>query len=331
MISDRTKQFIFNNLIKDLSNVEMIRHDESLWFIDREKKYWYLELVKTGKLYWRYQFFTEFFDMYSIDREVYEPIIREFVELVLNCNVTSTKTTMAVSSQMVSRVLKNNESPRLIAGSIPNTSMDLVLDNGITSTEVEFGVFRNEIVEDALNNGITSTSYHPFAEYEKIDSVLNTNIKSSRPANKSLTIVDSVLNEGVTSMGFTNRDKPFIVDSVLTNGITSTHEIVGLSNDIVDSVLTNGVTTKLRGGNATEQIKSVLKNGVKSTDCEFLSLESEVDSVLTNGITSTNSTKLLSHIRLDLILKEGVGNLIPLNAYRETMIKYVLKDKPTNE
>jgi hypothetical protein len=265
MISDRTKQFIFNSLIKDLSNVEMIRHDESLWFIDREKKYWYLELVKTGKLYWRYQFFTEFFEMYSIDREVYEPIIKEFVELVLNCDVTSTKTTMAVSSKMVFTVVKNNESPRLIAGSIPNTSMDLVLDNGITSTKVEFGVFRKGKVEDVLNNGITL----------------------SRPANKSLTIVDSVLNEGVT--------------------------------------------TKLRGGNATEQIKSVLKNGVKSTDCEFLSLESEVDSVLTNGITSTNSTKLLSHIRLDLILKEGVGNLIPLNAYRENMINYVLKDNPTNE
>ena len=240
MISDRTKQFIFNNLIQDLSNVEMIRHDESLWFIDREKKYWYLELVKTGKLYWRYQFFTEFFEMYSIERNVYEPIIKEFVESVLNCVVSSTKTTMAVSSQMVSIVLKNNESPRLIAGSIPNTSMDLVLDKGITSTKVEFGVFRKGKVEDVLNNGITL----------------------SRPANKSLTIVDSVLNEGVTSMGFTNRDKPFIVDSVLFNGITSTHEIAGLSDDIVDSVLTNGVTTKLRGGKSTEQIESVLKNGI---------------------------------------------------------------------
>lgn len=195
-MTDKLKQFIFNNLIKDLSNVEIIRHDESLWFINREKKYWYLELVKTGKLYWRYQFFTEFFDMYSIDRDVYEPIIKEFVELV-------------------------------------------------------------------LNNGITS----------------------SRPANKSLTIVDSVLNDGITFMGFTNRDKPFIVDSVLSNG----------------------VTTKLRGGNATEQIKYVL----------------------TDGIISTGSNRLLSHIKLDLILKEGVGNLIPLNANRETMSKYVLKDNPS--
>ena len=41
-------------------------------------------------------------------------------------------------------------------------------------------------------------------------------------------------------MGFTNRVKPFIVESVLTNG----------------------VTTKLRGGKSTEQIESVLKNGI---------------------------------------------------------------------
>ena len=195
-MTDNLKQFIFNNLIKDLSNVEIIRHDESLWFINRENKYWYLELVKTGKLYWRYQFFSEFFDMYSIDRDVYEPIIKEFVELVLNCDVSSTKTTMAVSSKMVFTV---------------------------------------------LNNGITSTIFNPFAEYEKVDSVLNNGITSSRPANKSLTIVDLVLNDGVT--------------------------------------------TKLRGGNATNQIESVLKN--------------------------------------------GAGNLIPLHAYRENMINYVLKDNPS--
>lgn len=240
MISDRTKQFIFNNLIKDLSNAEIIRHDESLWFIDRERKYWYLELVKTGKLYWRYQFFTEFFNMYSIDRDVYEPIIKEFVELVLN--------------------------------------------NGITSTQVEYGVFRNEKVEDALNNGVTS----------------------SRPANKSLTIVDEVLNDG----------------------ITSTHEIAGLSDDIVDSVLTNGVTTKLRGGNATEQIKSVLKNGVKSTDCEFLSLESEVDSVLTNGV-KTMTPYRFTNKKVMTVLNETVKDSMPLDAYRENMINYVLKDNPS--
>lgn len=263
-MTDKLKQFIFNNLIKDLSNVEIIRHDESLWFIDREKKYWYLELVKTGKLYWRYQFFTEFFNMYSIDRDVYEPIIKEFAELVLNNGITSTAAAQGTG----------------------NKPLEDALNNGITSTQVEYGVFRNEKVEDALNNGITSTTYHPFAEHEKVDSVLNSDIKSSRPANKSLTIVDSVLNDGVT--------------------------------------------TKLRGGNATEQIKSVLKNGVKSADCEFLPLLSEVDSVLTNGV-KTMTPYRFTNKKVMTVLNETVKDSMPLNANRETMIKYVLKDNPTNE
>lgn len=240
MISDRTKQFIFNNLIKDLSNVEIIRHDNSLWFIDREKKYWYLELVKTGKLYWRYQFFTEFFEMYSIERNVYEPIIKEFVESVLNCAVSSTKTYSDGFNPKVNSILNSSKPPRLIAGSIPNTSTDLVLDNGITSTHEIVGL-SNDIVDSVLNNGITSTEVE-FGVFrnEIVEDVLNNGVTSSRPANKSLTIVDSVLIDGITSLDFTTRDKPFIVESVLTKG----------------------VTTKLRGGKSTEQIESVLKNGI---------------------------------------------------------------------
>jgi len=240
MISDRTKQFIFNNLIKDLSNVEIIRHDNSLWFIDREKKYWYLELVMTGKLYWRYQFFTEFFVMYSIERNIYEPIIKEFVESVLNCAVSSTKTYSDGFNPKVNSILNSSKPPRLIAGSIPNTSTDLVLDNGITSTHEIVGL-SNDIVDSVLNNGITSTEVE-FGVFrnEIVEDVLNNGVTSSRPANKSLTIVDSVLIDGITSLDFTTRDKPFIVESVLTKG----------------------VTTKLRGGKSTEQIESVLKNGI---------------------------------------------------------------------
>ena len=283
-MTDKLKQFIFNNLIKDLSNAEIIRHDESLWFIDREKKYWYLELVKTGKLYWRYQFFTEFFNMYSIDRDVYEPIIKEFVELVLNNGITSTAAAQGTGNKPLEDALNNGVTSTETTMAVSSKMVSTVLNNGITSTQVEYGVFRNEKVEDALNNGVTSTTYHPFTEHEKVDSVLNSNIKSSRPANKSLTIVDSVLNDGVT--------------------------------------------TKLRGGNATEQIKSVLKNGVKSADCEFLPLLSEVDSVLTNGV-KTMTPYRFTNKKVMTVLNETVKDSMPLNAYRENMIKYVLKDNPS--
>lgn len=262
-MTDKLKQFIFNNLIKDLSNAEIIRHDESLWFIDREKKYWYLELVKTGKLYWRYQFFTEFFNMYSIDRDVYEPIIKEFVELVLNNGITSTAAAQGTGNKPLEDALNNGITLTETTMAVSSKMVSTVLNNGITSTQVEYGVFRNEKVEDALNNGITST-----------------------------------------------------------------HEIAGLSDDIVNSVLNDGVTTKLRGGNATEQIKSVLKNGVKSADCEFLSLESEVDSVLTYGV-KTMTPYRFTNKKVMTVLNETVKDSMPLDAYRENMVNYVLKDKPS--
>jgi len=260
MISDRTKQFIFNNLIQDLSNVEMIRHDESLWFIDREKKYWYLELVKTGKLYWRYQFFTEFFEMYSIERIVYEPIIREFVELVLNNRITTTAAAERNSKKRLEDALNSGNPPFLIAGSIPNTSMDLVLDNGITSTH-EIAGLSNDIVDSVLNNGITSTEVE-FGVFrnEIVEDVLNNGVTSSRPANKSLTIVDSVLSDGITSMGFTNRDKPFIVESVLTNGVTNTTSLSLPYDSTVNLVLneTVNITTHLNSARESD-INKVLK------------------------------------------------------------------------
>lgn len=134
-MTDRIKKIIFNKLITDLSGVEMIIHNNSIWFIDRENKYWYLELVNDGKLYWRYQFFFQFFSLFSMDREEFEPLIKEWVELVLNNGVTSMHPMNITENSLMESAL-------------------------------------NKLMESALNNGITS----------------------SRPAKKSLTIVESVLN-----------------------------------------------------------------------------------------------------------------------------------------
>jgi hypothetical protein len=89
-MNDRLKKIIFNKLNEDLSHVEIILHNNSLWFIDRENKYWYMEFQKGGKLYWRYQFFAKFFTIFTLERDEYEPLIKEWVESVLNCGVTTT-------------------------------------------------------------------------------------------------------------------------------------------------------------------------------------------------------------------------------------------------
>ena len=83
----RLKQFIFNTIYKELSNVEIISTNTSIWFIDREKKYWYLEYEKMGTLYWRWDFFTSFFSLFSLEMDEFNPIISEWVEDALNYEV----------------------------------------------------------------------------------------------------------------------------------------------------------------------------------------------------------------------------------------------------
>lgn len=87
-MNERLKKLIFRKLYEDLSQVEIIHYDESIWFIDRKKKYWYFEYDKSGILYWRYGFFSEFFKIFSLDKvDEYQPNICEWVEEVLNCKV----------------------------------------------------------------------------------------------------------------------------------------------------------------------------------------------------------------------------------------------------
>jgi hypothetical protein len=267
MISDRTKQFIYNHLIKDLSNVEIISHEEALWFIDRENKYWYLELSSTGKLYWRFQFFTQFFEMFNIERIVYEQLIKEFVELVLNCGVTSSKTYSDGFNPKVEKILNSGNPPLLIAGSIPNTDINSVLNDGVSSTHsskwnsaigveavLSSGItstheivgLSNDIVDSVLNNGITSTEVE-FGVFrnEIVEDVLNNGVTSSRPANKSLTIVDSVLTNGVTNTTSLSLPYDSTVNLVLNETVNRTAHLNSARELEINKVLNDNPIIKI--------------------------------------------------------------------------------------
>ena len=90
MVSDKLKKFIFKRLYKELGNTEIIPYNGSIWFIDREEKYWYFDFENSGALYWRYGFFPNFFEMFSLECEDFEPILASWVEEVLNHKVSTT-------------------------------------------------------------------------------------------------------------------------------------------------------------------------------------------------------------------------------------------------
>ena len=104
----KLKQYIFNKLYKRLSNAEIIPYNNSIWFIDREERYWYFELGNNGTLYWRYGFFPNFFMIFSMERDQFEPIISEWVEEVLNHKVSSTHGVKAYRWSNVEEVLNEN-------------------------------------------------------------------------------------------------------------------------------------------------------------------------------------------------------------------------------
>ena len=108
---ERLKKIIFKKLDQDLGQAEIIVDDNnSIWFIDRGNKYWYLELKSVGVLWWRYSFFNDFFPLFGMERKEYEPVIAEWVEEVLKCNVSSTNTLEISTAVPVEEVLKHGVS-----------------------------------------------------------------------------------------------------------------------------------------------------------------------------------------------------------------------------
>ena len=83
-MNEKLKKIIFNKLYEDLSGVELIPYNNSIWFINRKKEYWYLQYEKSGLLYWRFDFFTEFFTLFSLEVSEFESVIGEWVETIFN-------------------------------------------------------------------------------------------------------------------------------------------------------------------------------------------------------------------------------------------------------
>jgi hypothetical protein len=150
-MNERLKRIIFKKLDQDLGHAEIIVDDDkSIWFIDRTNKYWYLELEKSGHLWWRYSFFEDFFPLFGMEREEYEPVIAEWVEEVLKRGVSSTRPTGPQRTHRVEEVLKR----------------------GVSSTRNRKNRILRE-VEEVLKRKVVSTSRAEYTSHLPVEEVLN--------------------------------------------------------------------------------------------------------------------------------------------------------------
>ena len=162
-MNNRLKKIIFKKLYEDLSNVEIIPYGNSIFFIDREKKKWYFEYEKPSILWWRYDFFSDFFYIFSIERNEYEPIISEWVEEVLNCKVDTVWSCLFYCQYVVEEVL--------------NCKVDTVLQRSFVS---------HYKVEDVLNYKVNTTCYTGrWISRELVENVLNYKVNRVQPLNRT--------------------------------------------------------------------------------------------------------------------------------------------------
>lgn len=105
-MNPRLKQIIKNKLSEDFSSVSVIDYSGSIWFIDAKSKYWYLEVYKKTKtLWWRLDFFEDFFTLFGMEQNEFVPIITEWVEEVLNTKVGSIPRCGVASKRRVEEAL----------------------------------------------------------------------------------------------------------------------------------------------------------------------------------------------------------------------------------
>ena len=128
VITDRLKQLIFKHLYKELGNCEIIPHHSSMWFINRDNKYWYFELDKDGTLWWRYDFFNSFFQIFSMDSDDFCPVLSSWVEKVLNHKVSTTNEAEFELVYLVEEVLNNKSCTTDVEMSVMNYVMEEVLN-----------------------------------------------------------------------------------------------------------------------------------------------------------------------------------------------------------
>ncbi len=193
-MNNRLKELIFSRLYKKLRNVEIIPYKDSIWFIDREKEYWYFEFDKSGTLWWRYHFFTSFFEMFSMDHNEFTPILSSWVEEVLNHKVSTTSRLGLGRVGEVEEVLNHKVDTTRYGSRSCEGMVGEVLNHKVSTTKdsVRLNLIR---VENALKYKVSTTVSALMYGPNLVEEVLNHKVTETQTGNAPpLSFVKDVLN-----------------------------------------------------------------------------------------------------------------------------------------
>ena len=303
MFSDKLKKLIVEFLLKDLMRVEIIYYRDSIWFIDREQRYWYFEYHKEDKhLWWRWSHFQTSLTMFSLNGEEHQYLFGELVNMILNKKQN-------LETKYPDKVFKT-------VGSILNFKEDVkeVLNSKVNTTGVRYfnGEWR---VEEALNCEVKTTNYQESENVASVGEVLNCEVKTSLCGDYGLFglmeeildhevetasaqklikegMVDEVLNHEVETTGFVSGSRPLSTEEVLNHNVETIGEAYINDNYVTEEILNNAIDTYDSG----ELVVDSLMNNI---------LNYGTDTIEINSIERMNGESPFQDIVVSHILDES--------------------------
>jgi hypothetical protein len=196
-VTDKLKQLIFKHLYKELGNAEIIPYNHSIWFIDRENTYWYFELTKSGKLWWRYDYFTSLFEIFSMNDSQFVPLLIGWVEEVLNSKVSITCNCLYDSDTWVEEVLNSKVSTSPFQKLTSRTTVEEALNYKVYTADNHNYIYINP-AEEVLNSKVSTTSKSSIAGITVVEEVLNHKVsRTIWQQHPMIAVVEDVLNHKV--------------------------------------------------------------------------------------------------------------------------------------
>ena len=239
VITDRLKQLIFKHLYRELGDCEIIPYNGSTWFINRDNKHWYFELAESGTLWWRYDFFNLFFQIFSMSSDDFCPVLSSWVEEVLNHKVLTTHLQDASIALRVEEVLNHKV---LTTESLYTDIHEPVEDvlNHKVSTTCDVKVRVPWKVEEVLNSKVSTINTHNADIRTRVEDVLSHNVKVSTTTILKYpehSLVEEVLNHKVSTLEAYSGPFTRGVEEVLNNKECTTDVEMSVMNYVMEQVL----------------------------------------------------------------------------------------------
>ena len=238
-MNPRLKNIIKNKLSEDLSSVSIINYKGSIWFIDPKSKYWYLELYKKTKtLWWRLDFFEEFFILFSMEQREFVPIIIEWVEEVLNSRVYITKVWRGIDSNGVEEVLNGEVVSTECFEAINLQEVEEVLNGEVVSTIAEADVIVAS-VEEVFNGGVATTRSPSGPRQVMVEEVLKDEVVSTQgtPASFRMEVEEVLKGESVSTRRQKLRQETQVEEILNTKGFSHDFVQEALVQDLIKNMI----------------------------------------------------------------------------------------------